>query len=172
MSWKSFIDPSLKKVFEAKPDNKDAVLKLRSRFVRSLNTAKAQVASEVPTKGRKMYRKVNGVVAFSPVFNNSPFPLDGEETALVKAEEFPQFVEALIASVEAGEFDAQLNAQVSGANVPATKKTRNMGEQSRANIRVAAWRRGGKSDDVIREMLLSEGVATDVVTKALARKKS
>jgi len=171
-SWKDFSDAKLKKEFEKKGPDPRAAEKLRSRFTKSLDTALGQFLATEPTKGRKMWKAQNNVVEFSPVFNGSPVSLDGETTLYIPSERFSDFVGALKQSVAAGELDAVLEGPEGVKTTAKSGGTRTFSDQSRLNIRVGGFRRGGMDDAAIKAKLKGEGVDGKLIDAALARKSA
>lgn len=170
--WKSLIDPKLKKTFETQGPDPRAAEKLRQKFTTGLDKALASYKAGV-TKGRKAWKEANGVVEFTPSLGGEPIALDGETTLYVPAERFEAFITSLKQAATAGELDASLQAPAGKTAAPAQgeRKTRNVSEESRLNIRVGGFRRGGKSDADISKLLKAEGVDDAKIKAALAYKR-
>lgn len=173
--WKSLIDPKLKAEFERQGPDPRAAQRNRDRFIKSLDTAARQFGSTEPTKGKKMWKAANNVVEFSPKSGNGPVLLNGSETHYIPSERFPAFLEALKQSVSAGELDDALEASAgaegasSGEKKP--RKERKLGDQSKANIKLGGYRRGGMSDKDAKARLKEEGFSDEIIAAAFARKK-
>lgn len=181
--WKTLSDPKLKSDFEKVGPNPLTALKAREKFVKSLETAKAQFASPTPTKGFKTWKVNNGVVEFKPSVGRNAIQLGGASTHYIPEERFGSFVDAVIASVKAGELDQEIQNPLSASVVALSKalnsgkssgekKTRNVSEESRLNIRVGGFRRGGKSDAEITKLLKAEGVEDAKIKAAIAYKRA
>ncbi|MDH7971052.1 hypothetical protein QH494_02565 [Sphingomonas sp. AR_OL41] len=99
------VDDKLADVFAAKPHDP---AKDRAPLLKGIDKTATQYANPEPVKGRKWWKAANNVVAFAPQHNGAAFPIGGKETVYVPSERFPDFLKAFKASVEAGEFDAQL----------------------------------------------------------------
>lgn len=165
-----FIDNSLKAEFEAKPYD---VNNDRSRLIGRFETALAQFKSGGKIKGRKLFTNKNGVVEFKANVKGVDLTINGSTINYIPESQFEPFLRALIEATNAGEFD---NVFTAGAAVPvkasgAEKRTRNVSEASRLNIRVGGFRRGGKSDAEIRKLLTEEGVDKAAIDAAITYKR-
>lgn len=110
--WKTLIDNSLAKGFDA-PVYDPA--KGRQQFVKALTATKEQFVegkTKVPNRAWKAGN--NQAVRFSPKLGGQPVVLDGLSEHHVSAERFPEFIDLLIADVNAGELDAEIKAALEG----------------------------------------------------------
>jgi hypothetical protein len=106
----ALIDPKLKETFDkrAYDPSKD-----RAWVVARLEATKTQFTSTESGRGggRKMWVLSNGVVAFSPVRSDKqPLIVNGQTTNYIPSERFVEFVDAMIAAVNNGDFDKELKA--------------------------------------------------------------
>lgn len=173
--WKSLTDAKLKADYEKQGPDPRAAERNRERFIKSLDTAARQFGSTEPTKGKKMWSAANNVVRFTPKTNNGPVLLNGSEEVFVPSERFPAFLEALKQSVSAGELDDALQAPTGAAGASSgekkPRKERKLGDQSKANIKLGGYRRGGMSDKDAKARLKEEGFSDEIIAAAFARKK-
>ncbi|KQO06913.1 hypothetical protein [Sphingomonas sp. Leaf242] len=106
----ALIDPALKETFDKKAYDP---VKDRAWVVSRLEAAKTQFASTEATRGggKKLWKLANGVVAFSPVRKDgAPLVVNGQTTNFIPSERFGDFLNAMIAAVNAGEFDKEFEA--------------------------------------------------------------
>jgi hypothetical protein len=171
-SWKSLIDPKLKSEFEKTGPDPRAAEKVRAKFNTGLDKALASFKAGT-TRGRQQWKKNNGVVEFSPTLGVAPVALDGATTLYIPEGRFEAFIGALKQSASAGELDAALQAPTGKSGAAAKpRQTRNVSEESRLNIRIGGFRRGGKSDAEIAKLLKGEGVEDAKIKAALAYKRA
>jgi hypothetical protein len=174
-----FIDNlGLKDAFETQP--RDAT-KARQPVLRGLDKTLDQFQNGKVKAPNKWWSANNNVVAFSPSHNGAPLLVNAQTTNFIPAERFADFLGAMKAAVEAGEFDDEIEQLDKGrgsaggsaqVKVPRASGTRAFSEQSRANISVAGRRKGGKTDAEIEAMMLADGYSADSIKVALARKKA
>ena len=118
----------------------------------------------------------NGAISFTAKVRRAIVPIGGAETNHVPAERFQDFLKALRAAIVAGELDNEIKAALESDEKPskapsaAKGASRSFSPQSKLNIRVGGFRRGGKSDDEIRTMLKAEGIDKAMIDAALAPK--
>lgn len=106
----ALIDPKLKDTFERKEYDP---AKDRAWLVGRLESTKTQFTATETTRGggAKWWKLGNGVVAFSPTRpDKMPLVINGQTTNFIPAERFGDFIAAMIAAVQAGEFDKELKA--------------------------------------------------------------
>jgi hypothetical protein len=177
--------------FYTKPFDKTGARALMvARLERTLKQAKGETVRNKADTDILMLE--HDGVAFRPTVNGHPIEFTdfGDEEAFhTTKEKLLKLIPMLIEDVNAGEFDGTLEdllheevsvpvsapASASKGTSKATSKpktTRNFGPQSRANIAVAARRRGPSTDDEIRAALIAEGHEAEHVDAALARKKA
>lgn len=161
--------------FNLKPVDKTAA---RKPLLRGIEKAREQFSAEprVTKAPNRWWSVKNGVVALTVKVNGDTFDINGVATNHMPEERFLDFLDKFKAAVDAGEFDDELNnkgngdAKVHISKAGGEKKPRNMSEQSRLNIRVGGWRRGGQEDDEIKARLKAEGVSKEMIDAALAPK--
>lgn len=171
---KSLIDNSLEAVFHRKEPSKE---QLRAPLLKGIETATTQFQNGATRAANRWWKASNGVVALTVKLKGETFDINGVATNHFPEERFGDFMSAFKSAVEAGEFDAELANHGNGdAQVHIGKKraapgggTRSYSEQSKLNIRVGGFRRGGMDDAAIRERLEGEGVEKALIDAAIAR---
>ena len=87
----------------------------REKLVKRLQATKAKFLQTEPVRGRKDFSVSNNVVAFSPTLpGGSPMILSGQTTNYIPGERFPEVIDKLVAAVDAGELDKELEAASKG----------------------------------------------------------
>lgn len=177
-TFASFIDNTgLSEVFSRKEVDPSVA---RKPLLKGIDKAKEQfTATPRVTKAPNRWWQVkNGVVALTVKVNGDTFDINGVATNHMPEERFVEFLDKFRAAVEAGEFDDELNnkgngdAKVHIGKASGERRPRTLGEQSRINIRVGGFRRGGQADDEIRARLKAEGVSKEMIDTALNRNKA
>lgn len=150
--------------------------KLNDRLARSLR----QVNKEIPTKGGKDFDiGHNNQLRFRPTLNGQRIFVEkaGEDYFPISTAQFGPFITEFTRNVEAGHYDDQIEAALTGDGgspakpAKATAGKRTFSDQSRLNIRVGGFRRGGMDDAAIKAKLKAEGVSDAAIKAALDRKK-
>ncbi|QWT15305.1 hypothetical protein [Sphingobium xenophagum] len=163
-----FIDNSLKSEFEAKPYD---VTKDRTKLVKRFESALNQFNQGQTKVPNRLWKVSNNVVEFKVPLGAGDLSISGSTVNYLPASQFPGFIAALIEATNSGDFDGAFKAiDVAPAAGGAPKATRNLSETSRLNIRVAAFRRGGKTEAEMRKLLSDEGVDKAAIDAALAYK--
>jgi hypothetical protein len=120
----ALIDPALKEMFDKRPYDP---AKDRAWVVARLDATKTQFTSTEGGRGggRKMWVLSNGVVAFSPVRSDKqPLIVNGQTTNYIPSERFVEFVDAMIAAVNNGDFDNEFQADTTNGTTVAVKTPR------------------------------------------------
>lgn len=100
-NWKSIVKPA-----ELKAGNKASP---RERFVVNLR-AQLKLFKEPRTEGKRHFEAQGDNVVFTPRMGNMAVELlPGKRAVLIPTKDFPAVLEAIIADVEKGEFDEQVN---------------------------------------------------------------
>lgn len=132
----ALIDPTLKETFDkrAYDPSKD-----RAWVVARLEATKTQFTSTESTRGggRKLWALSNGVVAFSPVRpDKMQLVVNGQTTNYIPSERFLDFVDAMIAAVNNGDFDKELAAEsTSGKTVKISSNLARTSTRDRVRVR-------------------------------------
>lgn len=120
----ALIDPKLKETFDTRPYDP---AKDRAWVVARLEATKTQFNATESGRGggRKMWVLSNGVVAFSPVrADKQPLVVNGQTTNYIPSERFIDFIDAMIAAVNGGDFDKELKADTTNGTTVAVKTPR------------------------------------------------
>ncbi|MDR6146152.1 hypothetical protein QE363_001945 [Sphingomonas sp. SORGH_AS870] len=97
----------------------------RAKLVKRLETQKAKFLATEPARGAKDFKIANGVVEFRPVLpGGHPLVLGGKEVNYVPSERFADVLDKLIAEVQAGEVDDQLEGKEGSAPMPRARTAR------------------------------------------------
>lgn len=165
----ALIDDKLEAVFHTKPHDPS---KARQPVLKRIASTKTQFESGTTKVPNRWWTAANNVVTFKPTLNGKPLLIGGKEANYVPAERFPDFLDKLSAAVSAGELDQEIaDAGDKGGNggLAKTAVTRTLSPQSKTNIRVGGFRRGGMTDSAIKAKLKEEGVGDDLIKIALAK---
>ncbi|WP_254605139.1 hypothetical protein [Sphingomonas bacterium] len=136
---------TLEELFNAKPYEAG---KGRARLIKGIEAAREQSASGRTRVPNRWWTISNGIVAFSPQLRGTPLIINGKGTNFIPADRFGEFLDAFKAEVEAGEFDAMIEAIETGtgnagSSVPVSAGGRSRGpmsEEAKANIRAGRAR--------------------------------
>lgn len=136
---------TLEEAFNAKPFD---ARKGRARLIRGIEAARDQRASGRTRVPNRWWDVSNDIVAFSPRIKDTPLIINGKSTNYIPAGRFDEFLDAFAAEVNAGEFDAMIEAIENGtgnagSSVPVSTRNRARGpmsEQAKANIRAGRAR--------------------------------
>ena len=128
---------------------------LRDPVLAAIGRAEEQWASPSPGGQADWFSEDNGSVAFSPTTpNGMPLTIDGLTTNFIPAERFADYLAAMRAQLEAGAFDAEIQAGISGspnvsglATVPMPERRQGSVEEIRQQQRVEALHRAGRNAD-------------------------
>lgn len=171
---KTLIDNTgLAKTFNQPTWNAEAA---RKPLLRGIDNAKRQFETGQTKAPNRWWKVSNGVVALTVKVNGDTFDINDVATNHMPQERFVEFLDKFKAAVEAGEFDDELknkgngDAKVDIGKASKPKATRNISEQSRLNIRVGGFRRGGQTDAEIKKRLEDEGVSKAMIDAALSKK--
>lgn len=164
-------DPALADQYAAKPYDAS---KDRKAFIKSLDGVVEQYNNGRTKVPNRMWSAANGVVKLELKFKGRPIAVTGEDTFHIPEDRFAEAINIIKKAVEAGELDEALEGCGGhGANTAApvkAKTTREFSPESKLNIRVGGFRRGGKSDAEIKKVLTAEGLDAEAISKAIARK--
>jgi len=106
-------DDKLHEVFSSKPHDPS---KARAPILKGIDRTAKQFAQTEPVRGRKWFKVANSVVELT-----LPFSISGKSTFYIPSERFPDFLEKLKSSVEAGELDKEIEAGA-GATPPQARE--------------------------------------------------
>lgn len=168
-----YIDNSLRAEFDAKPYDPS---KGRKQVLAGIKRTQEQFGAATPSKApNKWFKATDKIVRFKPKVGGAVLPIGGEEENHIPHSQFPGFLKDFGKAVEAGDFDDEIKAALEAGAAPAAAApkaagTRTYSEESRLNIRVGGFRRGGMADDEIRAKLKAEGVDKQLIDAAIARK--
>lgn len=168
-----FFKPDLKSRYEEKPADPT---KARKPLLKGIANSRKQFENGTTKVPNRWWSASNGVVAFTPKLDGRILEINGVGTNHMPEDRFVEFLDVMKAAVDAGDFDEVIenhgrgNTDVQIAPKPPSGTKRKMTEQGSLNIRVGGMRRGGKSDADIRSLLEGDGVAADLIAKALAPK--
>lgn len=122
----SFFDPNLADTFSAKQRDPVAA---RAPLLKGLANVEDQFTNGRTKVPNKWWSASNGVVAFSPKLSGVPLVINGQTTNHIPQERFTDFLAAMRAEVEAGEFDKEIE-QIekgdgnAGSSVPVSPEAR------------------------------------------------
>jgi hypothetical protein len=125
MKFLELADSKLRKAFEeVAPD----FTKDREKAVKRIMATKEKFTATEPIRGRKDYAIGGGnVVQFALMHNGTPVVIDKQDSFFVPAERFPDFLDAMAASVTAGELDKELAANGETGTVSSQMKAVGVG---------------------------------------------
>ncbi len=121
----SLVDDKLRDAFhKVVPDH----TKARMQLIKSIDKATKQFnEGKQPRGASKWWSAQNNVVEFTPNLNGKPISIGGKTKSYIPAERFPNALDHLRASVEAGELDGQL-AKSNDTDATTPRKIREKGE--------------------------------------------
>ena len=104
-NYLNIIDNGLKHLFDRKAEDP---AKARRPLVRGIDRTLAQYKSGSAGTATGWYKIRNGVVALTVKVGGDTFDINGAATNHLPADRFEDFLTAMRAAIEAGEFDAEL----------------------------------------------------------------
>lgn len=180
--WQDLIDDSLIEGFDAPVYDPK---KGRAAFVKSLETAKSQFASNTTRAPNRIWKTGNNEgVRLSPKLSGQPVALPGKKDIVVHKSRFSDFLDKLIVAANAGEFDEAIKAALDAKGNGSSTSTKSAGKSSggektfeqivtgaqRSRTRLA--NDGGLSDAQIRERWeASSAYPKDVIDHVLSQPK-
>ncbi|WCP72200.1 hypothetical protein [Sphingomonas hankookensis] len=157
----------------------------RKKLVKAIDTAAKQHSDNVTRAPNRAWKTGgNNAISFTPKIDGKPVKIAGQTTNYVPAERFQDFLSGLKAAVEAGDLDKEIKAALDSDGTPKASaprsaaagagSTREVGEQSKLNIGVAAKRRAANppSFDDIRAYYIETGADSAKVDAAIAKRKA
>ncbi len=168
-------DDKLAKTFAEKPYNPG---KDRAAFIKSLNAAKNQFTEGRTKVPNRIWSVSNDVVEFTPKYRGTPVALGGKDTVYLPAERFVEAIDALIASVNAGELDAVFEGsegeiQSSGRGGPRGPRTFDPTSAGQASTKIMGMSKRTEKPTVAqaKKELEEAGFTPDAIKQALDKHK-
>ena len=140
------IDNGLKHLFDRKATDP---AKARRPLIRGIDRTLAQFNSGSTGTPSSWYRLKNGIVALTVKVGDNTFDINGVATNHMPADRFEEFLTAMRAAVDAGEFDAELAHKGegdAGVHIPKSKSVAISPAAAKARgIKAAATRKANRA---------------------------
>ncbi len=140
------IDNGLKHLFDRKVTDP---AKARRPLIRGIDRTLAQFKTASSGTPTSWYRMKNGVVALTVKVGGNTFDINGVATNHMPADRFEEFLAAMRAAVDAGEFDAELAHEGDGeaeVHIPKSKSVAISPAAAKARgIKAAATRKANRA---------------------------
>ena len=140
------IDNGLKHLFDRKAADP---AKIRRPLLRGIDRTLAQFKTGSSGTPAGWYRMKNGVVALTVKFGDNTFDINGVATNHMPVDRFEEFLTAMRAAVDAGEFDAELVHKGDGdaeVQIPKSKSVTISPAAAKARgIKAAATRKANRA---------------------------
>ena len=140
------LDNGLKHLFDRKAVD---AAKARRPLLRGIDRTLAHFKSGSSGTPTSWYRMKNGVVALTVRLAGNTFDINGVATNHLPADRFEEFLTAMRAAIDAGEFDAELTSKIDGdaeVHIPKRKTATISPAAAKARgIKAAATRKANRA---------------------------
>lgn len=150
----------------------------RAALVKSLNAAKNQFSEGRTKVPHRIWSAANGVVKLSPKWKGEPLIIGGKEEHGIPEERFADAIDALIASTNAGEFDAVFEgsegeAKSSGRSGPRGPRAFDASSVGQASTKIMGMSKRTEKPTVAqaKKELEEAGFTPDAIKQALDKHK-